>query len=87
MSDEVIGAIKFQHHNLLHLVDHLRDRIVHMTRTVQQTRDAAEKEKAYHPQTPIAPLVDIVFVDFGDSWKTGSGIGDDDEGVDEEVGG
>ena len=49
MSEEVIGAIKFQHHSLLHLVDHLRERIVHMTRTVQQTRDAAEKEKAYLP--------------------------------------
>jgi hypothetical protein len=86
MSDEVIGAIKFQHHNLLHLVDHLRDRIVHMTRTVQQTRDAAEKEKAYIPQLPQSPRL-VENVEVVDLWKTGSGIGDDDEGVDEEIGG
>jgi hypothetical protein len=86
MSDEVIGAIKFQHHNLLHLVDHLHDRIVHMTRTVQQTRDAAEKEKAYITNPPpIAPVGGECVV--GDLWKTGPGIGDDDEGVDAKVGG
>ena len=52
MSEEVLGAIKFQHQNLLHLVDHLRDRIAPMTKVVRQARDELEKrksEKTYHP--------------------------------------
>ena len=45
MSEEVLGAIKFQHLNLLHLVDHLRDRISQLTSVIQQARDELEKRK------------------------------------------
>ena len=56
MSEEVLGAIKFQHQNLLHLVDHLRDRIAPMTKVVRQARDELEKrksEKTYHPPNTL----------------------------------
>lgn len=52
MSEEVLGAIKFQHQNLLHLVDHLRDRIAPMTKVVRQARDELEKRKSEQTYQP-----------------------------------
>jgi len=45
MSEEVLGAIKFQHQNLLHLVDHLRENLAVRNTVVQQARDELEKRK------------------------------------------
>lgn len=45
MSEEVLGAIKFQHQNLLHLVDHLRGRLEPMTNIIKKARDELEKRK------------------------------------------
>ena len=56
MSEEVLGAIKFQHQNLLHLVDHLREKIGPMTNVIKQARTELEKRKSerrYHPHTVI----------------------------------
>jgi hypothetical protein len=46
MSEEVLGAIKFQHQNLLHLVDHFRGRIGPMTKLLKQARTELEKRKS-----------------------------------------
>jgi hypothetical protein len=52
MSEEVLGAIKFQHQNLLHLVDHLRTKIEPMQNLLRVTRDELQKRK--HEQTYIS---------------------------------
>jgi hypothetical protein len=60
MSEEVLGAIKFQHQNLLHLVDHLREKIGPLTNVLKQARTELEKRKnektfASPPQKPPLP--------------------------------
>jgi hypothetical protein len=52
MSEEVLGAIKFQHQNLLHLVDHLRTKIEPMQNLLRVTRDELQKRK--HEQTYVS---------------------------------
>jgi len=45
MSEEVLGAIKFQHQNLLHLLDHYRGKLVPIQNVLRQARDELEKRK------------------------------------------
>jgi hypothetical protein len=45
MSEEVLGAIKFQHQNLLLLVDLLRAKIETMASVLQQARHELEQMK------------------------------------------
>lgn len=46
MSEEVLGAIKFQHTNLLSLVDILRDRVSVLTVAVKSARDELTKRES-----------------------------------------
>ena len=55
MSEEVLGAIKFQHQNLLHLVDHLRENLAVRNSVVQQARDELEKRKQDQEYPPTHP--------------------------------
>ena len=45
MSEEVVGAIKFQHQNLLHLVDYLRAKIGPLTTALANARDALQQRR------------------------------------------
>src|SRR5277367_3417784 len=55
MSEEVLGAIKFQHQNLLNLVDYLRENLAVRTTVVQQARDELEKRKQ-DQECPLPPV-------------------------------
>jgi hypothetical protein len=74
MSEEVLGAIKFQHQNLLHLVDYLRERVGTLTSVVTEARaelEARKHDDKYPPQPlPKHPHLPLPQTDFNSLRET-----------------
>jgi hypothetical protein len=63
MSEEVLGAIKFQHQNLLHLVDYLRERVGTLTSVVTEARaelEARKRDDKYPTNQPKQILTSLL---------------------------